>query len=1095
MKITSLLLLFGCVIHHVSTVTTGPYCIAGSPQPNQTDPPFPDLPRSFQTRLEANLVDRGFTMEVAEYADGDGNRAALTVVRGGDFTDVVFDYQAGQVYTVHDGVCVTKTMSNDSVDDYLFGDIGINGTGHIFSTNDIIKFAKHYGEAYLGQSEVRGINCDHWRTCMYWDYFKANFTLDYYFSALNWTTSMTYPQVPVRADVTGIMQTASGQRDFHHMYDYYDFRPGIEPGLTVFETPPNVVCPQRESVKLIPKVANQFYFRMEDTNVPSAHTFNLQAWYDNEYKVIRVDYPDQGRPTIHIDDFNRGTRYTIDKEYGNCSMTPLPDTVMDTKRVGKGNHWFLELLDPLEFLRLQADFVYVGQRTVRGLICDLFVAKVTGKSAVIYTNTAADNVTVEAYFSRSSNESADTGVPGDKGVYTHVLVQIVTYINQTQLQTIMNFYDFDFSHPDPVKTFDLTPCFSDRQQIGFNVRFPAPDAPDLLPYDVQILTEALKEISVGLQLEPTRLQHLRVYADDSHVYVSGKLLDRPPLLARYNLIRNQETEIVDSQHDNVMSVEECAALCDVKHDCVTFGICNSTCYLSHVVQQYSMDKTTTAQCDRYSSIVQRPKGLPDHDLKAAWAAFNNLVSTGHLTIHLSVPADPDQGLPLLASDVVEDDVWKHDCQVDQNLASDMSTEMQSNTTPDTASSPFVSTPGAASTPYVSTPGAASSPDVSTPAAASKTPSNPPASMMTTSFSSGASSTAPFTTASSPPTPGTVTPPTRGTVTPIPHTTNGNNNFIIYKKDAFFSDVDHAVIANSVEECLADCLQDKGCQTITICLHKKKCSVSKVSPATHGSLVMPQSGCTIYSLSSSLPPTNVSPTVTTTPVLPTTSPTGTAVSGYTLIATSTVPGIATAALELIPTAQACGKACTNKADFHCTAFQYCPSNKICNLMDTRQLPLPLTLKTKTTCPYYSRQFLDDFTLQTVQPAPNSNFKPLDGVSLQTCADMCGHEGASCISFQYCQNTKDCLIGTTQKTKVSSNQPKSSCQYYKRPLPQSSGQPPGTQMPETGYSEGTLAGLSVAMLIVGALIGTAVLFLIQRQRKRKSFDVDMHIMESE
>ncbi|XP_046543513.1 uncharacterized protein LOC124253734 isoform X2 [Haliotis rubra] len=1070
MKITAAILLLASVAHYVSTASNGSYCTSGSTQSKPTDPPFPDLPRSFQTRLEANLIDQGFTMEVAEYADDDGNRAALTLVRGGDFTDVVFDYKAGQVYTVHDGVCVTKTMSNDTADLYLFGDIGINGTGHIFSTNDIIKFAKRYGETYLGQSEVRGINCDKWRTCMYWDYFKANFTLDYYFSALNWTTSMTYPQVPVRADVTGIMRTASGQMNFHHIYDYYDFRPGIEPGLTVFETPQNVVCPHRKSLKLIPKIANQFYFRLEDTNVPDAHTVNKQAWYDKEYKVIRMDYPDQGRPAIHIDDFNRGTRYTIDKEYGNCSMTSLPDTVVDSKRVGKDNHWFLELLDPLEFLRLQANFVYVGQRTVRGLNCDLFVATVTGKSAVFYTNTAADNVTVEAYFSRSSNESADTGVPGDKGVYSHVIVQIITYINQTQLHTIMNFYDFDFGHPDPVKTFDLTPCFTDAQQIGFSVRFPVSEAPDLLPYDVQIQNEALKELSVGLQLEPTRLQHLHVHTDDDNVYVSGKLLDRPPLLARYYVIPDQTMEVIDAEHD-VTSVEECAAFCDVETYCVTFVVCGSICYLSHVVQQYSVNPDLGGLCDRYSAVVQRPKGLPDHDLQAAWSAFNTLVSNDSLTLHLSVPGYPDQGLGLLAREVVEDDIWRQSCQ--DNVSGSSGT--------------------ATSSTDASSPAAASTSEETTPTAASNTPSSHPETSTENPRTSPEVTSGPPSVTSSAPVTKVTTPKTRTTQTTMPLTTTRNTDFKRYKTDAFFDETDHAEIVDVLEECLQDCIEDPLCQTVTLCLHKHKCDISHTSVATHENLVKPQSGCDIYSLSSNFPK-NGTTTVTPSPQPSTsTSPTGTVVSGYTLVAVSTVPGIAKAALELIPNVRACGKACTKKAEFHCTAFQYCPSNKICNLMDNRLLPVPLTLKINTTCPYYNRQFLDDFTLQTGPPAANSNFKPLNGVSLQKCADMCGHEGASCISFQYCLNTKACLIGTTQKVKVANHQPKSSCQYYKRPLPPGGQTPDHQPLGSSGYTGGSLAGMAVGMLIVGTLAGLGCLFLIQRQRKRTNLDVNMHIME--
>lgn len=34
----------------------------------------------------------------------------------------------------------------------------------------------------MGRETIRGVNVDHWQTCMYWPLEAANFTLDYYFS-------------------------------------------------------------------------------------------------------------------------------------------------------------------------------------------------------------------------------------------------------------------------------------------------------------------------------------------------------------------------------------------------------------------------------------------------------------------------------------------------------------------------------------------------------------------------------------------------------------------------------------------------------------------------------------------------------------------------------------------------------------------------------------------------------------------------------------------------------------------------------------------------------------------------------------------------
>ena len=37
-------------------------------------------------------------------------------------------------------------------------------------------------QTYMGKTIVRGIETDHWQSCMYWELLSSNFTLDYFFS-------------------------------------------------------------------------------------------------------------------------------------------------------------------------------------------------------------------------------------------------------------------------------------------------------------------------------------------------------------------------------------------------------------------------------------------------------------------------------------------------------------------------------------------------------------------------------------------------------------------------------------------------------------------------------------------------------------------------------------------------------------------------------------------------------------------------------------------------------------------------------------------------------------------------------------------------
>ena len=52
--------------------------------------------------------------------------------------------------------------------------------------------------------------------------------------AQDWNDPVLYPQIPVRAEVQGL-QTATGSYQFHHIYDYFDFRTKIWADQSVFQ--------------------------------------------------------------------------------------------------------------------------------------------------------------------------------------------------------------------------------------------------------------------------------------------------------------------------------------------------------------------------------------------------------------------------------------------------------------------------------------------------------------------------------------------------------------------------------------------------------------------------------------------------------------------------------------------------------------------------------------------------------------------------------------------------------------------------------------------------------------------------------------------
>lgn len=65
-----------------------------------TAPPFPNLPSSFQTRIEAAIIDKNYTMSGEEYFDNPNNQASLSLMRSGAIYKLIFDYANDQLFYV-----------------------------------------------------------------------------------------------------------------------------------------------------------------------------------------------------------------------------------------------------------------------------------------------------------------------------------------------------------------------------------------------------------------------------------------------------------------------------------------------------------------------------------------------------------------------------------------------------------------------------------------------------------------------------------------------------------------------------------------------------------------------------------------------------------------------------------------------------------------------------------------------------------------------------------------------------------------------------------------------------------------------------------
>jgi hypothetical protein len=66
-----------------------------------TEPPFPVVPSTFSTKLEAIIADKNMTVSAEEYFDENNNRAALFMLQGDDISKLIFDYNTEELFYVY----------------------------------------------------------------------------------------------------------------------------------------------------------------------------------------------------------------------------------------------------------------------------------------------------------------------------------------------------------------------------------------------------------------------------------------------------------------------------------------------------------------------------------------------------------------------------------------------------------------------------------------------------------------------------------------------------------------------------------------------------------------------------------------------------------------------------------------------------------------------------------------------------------------------------------------------------------------------------------------------------------------------------------
>ncbi|KAL5021454.1 hypothetical protein ScPMuIL_000609 [Solemya velum] len=493
----------------------------------------------------------------------------------------------------------------------MFSNAKLAGMPHVFTSNGFLHFASTQGEYYIGVDTVRDVTVDHWRSCMTWPQIPANFTLDYYFTATNWTSPSGYT-VPVRAEVTGI----SNGRNFHHIYDYFDFQPNIVFRDEDFETPPGVVCHGQMYNKPLPTIPNNFYYR-EEMVVGGQYYETADIWYDGARQLVRLDRttPFQTsrvqtlHPTTEIYDFNRGIEYIIDKVLGNCTAFPINNQTFAAREnmtiFRQNNSYVLGMRSPTRFLDLDSSFQYTGQRDARGIRCNVFSST---RNDFPVPNNGPHFAILEYYFAADQLSE----FPGGPLIEHDVPILLNLQIPDMNIKTTYNFVEFHSQEAPDISAFDVSMCYSDSQKLQFTVQFQGTYQPNV--YE-RLVIASHKALTETMSVVPLRIQNLYLTPGPSSFHVTTTLLDISPPEVQFTLVGGPPIlGPLDSIKLGATTGADCARSCLSEfNSCKSFDFCillsGSTSCLHSSSRNISetLPNYVGATCSRYvRTVMGRP---------------------------------------------------------------------------------------------------------------------------------------------------------------------------------------------------------------------------------------------------------------------------------------------------------------------------------------------------------------------------------------------------------------------------------------------------------------------------------------------------------
>ncbi|XP_041355459.1 uncharacterized protein LOC121373079 [Gigantopelta aegis] len=498
-------------------------------------PAKPKLPQQFTTRVECNIRDKGYTIDLKEYYDYVNNRGTVEAWKNDTRIKAIYDYTNNELLILNypslagNGIpsCTVSTLST-SKQKFLFGlSTSTSGSEHIYSAAGALRFGNGQTEVYKGRRTIRdGTVCDVWDSCLYVPRMDGTFYVSWAFSAVNNWTSATAASVPVELQLSGVVNKPTRQ-NISNYYEFTDFRPYLPNDSSALETDPGTYCKGRVMGRPLPNVTSRFRFESELVELSNNYVNWIKEYYDYDLGLVRYDYkPDPNNPSkfgnnkmTRVHDFFSGVAYNLDPMIGNCTITTIDAFGFDAKSKDKSH---VRMRTQKEFFYFdKTKYEYAGKRMARDIDCDVYVA-IRHDFPPGYTGGLK---TIWEWYFATSQWMESVGYLYEFGL--PVKLQI-TCPDDPTINMIYNIYNYDEDNPRIYQT-DISGCFNHTAQHIIQFAFPGTFEKDV-SRDLQGFKLAvLQQIVATCSISPLRVNNMQVDYYQHGIIISFTMLDKPPI--------------------------------------------------------------------------------------------------------------------------------------------------------------------------------------------------------------------------------------------------------------------------------------------------------------------------------------------------------------------------------------------------------------------------------------------------------------------------------------------------------------------------------------------------------------------------------------